>query len=165
GVVVAGAVAVAVLLYLPSSSSIISGLGILSGFSPPRPFDARAVMGFGILNRISIGPLYHTLGFNSVGFYQTLFFRKQFSSMPWISSPPYNLCCSDCILGRFQLFSFRILFHDDQYYPEEVQSSFNPTSVGPFLDGLLTNQNAFAFNYTPQVLLKCITCEARYQFY
>ncbi|PON48189.1 hypothetical protein TorRG33x02_321130 [Trema orientale] len=31
-----------------------------------RPFDARAVMGF--------GPLIHTLGFNSVGFYQLSFF-------------------------------------------------------------------------------------------
>ncbi|KAB5512344.1 hypothetical protein DKX38_029372 [Salix brachista] len=58
-----------------------------------KPFDARAVMGFGILNGISIGLLNLSLGFNSVGFYQmtklaiipctvlleTLFFRKQFS--------------------------------------------------------------------------------------
>ncbi|CAK9326887.1 unnamed protein product [Citrullus colocynthis] len=58
-----------------------------------KPFDARAVMGFGILNGISIGLLNLSLGFNSVGFYQmtklaiipctvlleTLFFRKKFS--------------------------------------------------------------------------------------
>nr|DAD25806.1 TPA_asm: hypothetical protein HUJ06_027274 [Nelumbo nucifera] len=58
-----------------------------------KPFDARAVMGFGILNGISIGLLNLSLGFNSVGFYQmtklaiipctvlleTLFFRKRFS--------------------------------------------------------------------------------------
>ncbi|KAK4278494.1 hypothetical protein QN277_016332 [Acacia crassicarpa] len=58
-----------------------------------KPFDARAVMGFGILNGISIGLLNLSLGFNSVGFYQmtklaiipctvlleTLFFRKVFS--------------------------------------------------------------------------------------
>ncbi|KAJ7959925.1 Nucleotide/sugar transporter family protein [Quillaja saponaria] len=58
-----------------------------------KPFDARAVMGFGILNGISIGLLNLSLGFNSVGFYQmtklaiipctvfmeTLFFRKIFS--------------------------------------------------------------------------------------
>ncbi|CAN1262826.1 UDP-xylose transporter 3 [Linum perenne] len=58
-----------------------------------KPFDARAVMGFGILNGISIGLLNLSLGFNSVGFYQmtklaiipctvlleTLFFRKLFS--------------------------------------------------------------------------------------
>ncbi|KAG6607371.1 UDP-xylose transporter 3, partial [Cucurbita argyrosperma subsp. sororia] len=58
-----------------------------------KPFDARAVMGFGILNGISIGLLNLSLGFNSVGFYQmtklaiipctvlleTVFFRKKFS--------------------------------------------------------------------------------------
>ncbi|KAI3941337.1 hypothetical protein MKW92_049746 [Papaver armeniacum] len=58
-----------------------------------KPFDARAVMGFGVLNGISIGLLNLSLGFNSVGFYQmtklaiipctvlleTLFFRKLFS--------------------------------------------------------------------------------------
>ncbi|XP_034704619.1 UDP-xylose transporter 3-like [Vitis riparia] len=58
-----------------------------------KPFDAKAVMGFGILNGISIGLLNLSLGFNSVGFYQmtklaiipctvlleTLFFRKKFS--------------------------------------------------------------------------------------
>ncbi|KAF9597695.1 hypothetical protein IFM89_021173 [Coptis chinensis] len=60
-----------------------------------KPFDARAVMGFGILNGISIGLLNLSLGFNSVGFYQmtklaiipctvlleTLFFRKQFRTI------------------------------------------------------------------------------------
>ncbi|KAI4307549.1 hypothetical protein L6164_030724 [Bauhinia variegata] len=58
-----------------------------------KPFDPRAVMGFGILNGISIGLLNLSLGFNSVGFYQmtklaiipctvlleTIFFRKVFS--------------------------------------------------------------------------------------
>lgn len=37
-----------------------------------KPFDARAVMGFGILNGISIGLLNLSLGFNSVGFYQVI---------------------------------------------------------------------------------------------
>nr|CAB3464081.1 unnamed protein product [Digitaria exilis] len=58
-----------------------------------EPFDSRTVMGFGVLNGISIGLLNLSLGFNSVGFYQmtklaiipctvileTLFFRKKFS--------------------------------------------------------------------------------------
>ncbi|CAK9236986.1 unnamed protein product [Sphagnum troendelagicum] len=35
-----------------------------------KPFDSRTVMGFGILNGISIGLLNLCLGFNSVGFYQ-----------------------------------------------------------------------------------------------
>lgn len=37
-----------------------------------KPFDARAVMGFGVLNGISIGLLNLSLGFNSVGFYQVI---------------------------------------------------------------------------------------------
>ncbi|KAL6967808.1 UDP-xylose transporter 3 [Sarracenia purpurea var. burkii] len=58
-----------------------------------KPFDPRAVMGFGILNGASIGLLNLSLGFNSIGFYQmtklaiipctvlleTIFFRKKFS--------------------------------------------------------------------------------------
>lgn len=58
-----------------------------------KPFDRKAVLGFGILNGISIGLLNLSLGFNSVGFYQmtklaiipctvlleTLFLGKTFS--------------------------------------------------------------------------------------
>ncbi|GAB4832050.1 UDP-xylose transporter 3 [Ancistrocladus abbreviatus] len=58
-----------------------------------KPFDQRAVIGFGILNGISIGLLNLSLGFNSVGFYQmtklaiipctvfleTVFLKKKFS--------------------------------------------------------------------------------------
>ena len=42
-----------------------------------KPFDPRAVMGFGILNGISIGLLNLSLGFNSVGFYQVLLLSFQ----------------------------------------------------------------------------------------
>ncbi|RWV87697.1 hypothetical protein BHE74_00043498 [Ensete ventricosum] len=35
-----------------------------------KPFDRKAVLGFGVLNGISIGLLNLSLGFNSVGFYQ-----------------------------------------------------------------------------------------------
>ena len=35
-----------------------------------KPFDSRTVIGFAILNGISIGLLNLSLGFNSVGFYQ-----------------------------------------------------------------------------------------------
>ncbi|CAM8969593.1 unnamed protein product [Rhodiola kirilowii] len=62
-------------------------------FFDHKPFDPKSVMGFGILNGISIGLLNLSLGFNSVGFYQmtklaiipctvileTIFFRKKFS--------------------------------------------------------------------------------------
>ncbi|CDP13914.1 unnamed protein product [Coffea canephora] len=58
-----------------------------------KPFDPRTVIGFGILNGISIGLLNLSLGFNSVGFYQmtklaiipctvlleTLYLSKRFS--------------------------------------------------------------------------------------
>lgn len=58
-----------------------------------KPFDRKAVMGFGVLNGISIGLLNLSLGFNSVGFYQmtklaiipctvlleTIFLAKKFS--------------------------------------------------------------------------------------
>lgn len=43
-------------------------------FFEHKPFDSRAVMGFGILNGISIGLLNLSLGFNSVGFYQVFYF-------------------------------------------------------------------------------------------
>ncbi|XP_020585796.1 uncharacterized membrane protein At1g06890-like isoform X1 [Phalaenopsis equestris] len=62
-------------------------------FFEHKPFDRKVVVGFGILNGISIGLLNLCLGFNSIGFYQmtklaiipctvlleTLFFRKTFS--------------------------------------------------------------------------------------
>lgn len=62
-------------------------------FFEHKSFDRKVVVGFGILNGISIGLLNLSLGFNSVGFYQmtklaiipctvlleTLFFRKTFS--------------------------------------------------------------------------------------
>lgn len=41
-------------------------------FFEHKAFDQTAVMGFGILNGISIGLLNLSLGFNSVGFYQVL---------------------------------------------------------------------------------------------
>jgi len=39
-------------------------------FFEHKPFEQKAVMGFGVLNGISIGLLNLSLGFNSVGFYQ-----------------------------------------------------------------------------------------------
>lgn len=39
-------------------------------FFEHKPFEQKAVVGFGILNGISIGLLNLSLGFNSVGFYQ-----------------------------------------------------------------------------------------------
>ncbi|XP_020210732.1 UDP-xylose transporter 3 [Cajanus cajan] len=62
-------------------------------FFEHKPFEQKAVMGFGILNGISIGLLNLSLGFNSVGFYQmtklaiipctvlleTIFLGKRFS--------------------------------------------------------------------------------------
>ena len=66
-----------------------------------KPFDPRTVIGFGILNGISIGLLNLSLGFNSVGFYQVGFIIWTFISLYvekhcgvselWL----YNFCVDD----------------------------------------------------------------------
>ncbi|KAJ6421844.1 hypothetical protein OIU84_026880 [Salix udensis] len=156
-----------------------------------KPFDARAVMGFGILNGISIGLLNLSLGFNSVGFYQmtklaiipctvlleTLFFRKQFSrsiqlsltillmgvGIATVTDLQLNVLGSvlsllavlttcvaqimtNTIQKKFKVSSTQLLY---QSCPYQALTLF---IVGPFLDGLLTNKNVFAFKYTPLVL-------------
>ncbi|KAE8712683.1 hypothetical protein F3Y22_tig00110236pilonHSYRG00032 [Hibiscus syriacus] len=156
-----------------------------------KPFDARAVMGFGILNGISIGLLNLSLGFNSVGFYQmtklaiipctvlleTLFFRKKFSrniqlslgilllgvgiatvtdlqlnflgsilSLLAIVTTCIAQIMTNTIQKKFKVSSTQLLY---QSCPYQALTLF---IIGPFLDGLLTNQNVFAFKYTPQVL-------------
>ncbi|XP_068668081.1 UDP-xylose transporter 3 [Aristolochia californica] len=157
-----------------------------------KPFDARAVMGFGILNGISIGLLNLSLGFNSVGFYQmtklaiipctvlleTLFFRKIFSKsiqfslsilllgvgIATVTDLQLNVLGSvlsllavmttciaqimtNTIQKRFKVSSTQLLYQSCPYQALTLFIS------GPFLDGLLTNQNVFAFKYTPQVLV------------
>lgn len=57
-------------------------------FFEHKPFDSRAVMGFGILNGISIGLLNLSLGFNSVGFYQV---NSSFPFKFWLTSFPYPI--------------------------------------------------------------------------
>ncbi|XP_011089524.1 uncharacterized membrane protein At1g06890 [Sesamum indicum] len=156
-----------------------------------KPFDPRAVMGFGILNGTSIGLLNLSLGFNSVGFYQmtklaiipctvlleTLFFRKKFSrnvqlslsvllmgvGIATVTDLQLNILGSilsllavvttcvaqimtNTIQKKFKVSSTQLLY---QSCPYQAITLF---VTGPFLDGLLTNQNVFAFNYTPQVL-------------
>ncbi|MBA0789619.1 hypothetical protein Gotri_025496 [Gossypium trilobum] len=155
-----------------------------------KPFDARAVMGFGILNGISIGLLNLSLGFNSVGFYQmtklaiipctvlleTLFFRKKFRNIQLslailllgvgiatVTDLQLNILGSilsllavvttciaqimtNTIQKKFKVSSTQLLY---QSCPYQALTLF---IIGPFLDGLLTNKNVFAFKYTPQVL-------------
>lgn len=156
-----------------------------------KPFGARAVMGFGVLNGISIGLLNLSLGFNSVGFYQmtklaiipctvlleTLFFRKKFSrniqfslaillvgvGIATITDLQLNVLgftlsllaiittcvaqiMTNTIQKKFKVSSTQLLYQSCPYQAIVLVLS------GPFLDGLLTNQNVFAFNYTQQVL-------------
>ncbi|KAI5679809.1 hypothetical protein M9H77_01036 [Catharanthus roseus] len=156
-----------------------------------KPFDPRAVMGFGILNGTSIGLLNLSLGFNSVGFYQmtklaiipctvlleTLFFRKKFSrniqfslcvlllgvGIATVTDLQLNVVGSvlsllavlttcvaqimtNTIQKKFKVSSTQLLY---QSCPYQAITLF---ITGPFVDGLLTNQNVFAFKYTPQVL-------------
>lgn len=157
-----------------------------------KPFDPRAVMGFGILNGISIGLLNLSLGFNSVGFYQmtklaiipctvlleTLFFMKKFSrsvqfslavlllgvGIATITDLQLNLrgsmlsmlavlttciaqIMTNSIQKKFKVSSTQLLY---QSCPYQAITLF---IVGPFLDGILTHQNVFAFNYTPEVMV------------
>uniref|UniRef100_A0A0D3EK06 Sugar phosphate transporter domain-containing protein n=1 Tax=Oryza barthii TaxID=65489 RepID=A0A0D3EK06_9ORYZ len=156
-----------------------------------KPFDARTVMGFGVLNGISIGLLNLSLGFNSVGFYQmtklaiipctvileTLFFRKKFSrniqlslsvllfgvgvatvtdlqlnavgsvlSLLAIITTCIAQIMTNTIQKKFKVSSTQLLY---QSCPYQALTLF---IVGPFLDGFLTNQNVFAFDYTSQVV-------------
>ncbi|KAH9668300.1 UDP-xylose transporter 3 [Citrus sinensis] len=156
-----------------------------------KPFDPRAVMGFGVLNGISIGLLNLSLGFNSVGFYQmtklaiipctilleTLFFRKKFSrniqlslvillvgvGIATVTDLQLNVLGSvlsllavlttcvaqimtNTIQKKFKVSSTQLLY---QSCPYQALTLF---IIGPFLDGLLTNKNVFAFKYTPYVL-------------
>ncbi|XP_047311443.1 UDP-xylose transporter 3 [Impatiens glandulifera] len=156
-----------------------------------KPFDPRAVMGFGILNGTSIGLLNLSLGFNSVGFYQmtklaiipctvlleTLFFRKKFSQNVQLSLTVLLLgvgiatvtdlqlnatgsvlsllavittciaqIMTNTIQKKFKVSSTQLLY---QSCPYQAMTLF---ISGPFVDGLLTNKNVFAFKYTPQVL-------------
>ncbi|CAN8306055.1 unnamed protein product [Cochlearia groenlandica] len=156
-----------------------------------KPFDPQAVMGFGILNGISIGLLNLSLGFNSVGFYQmtklaiipctvlleTLFFRKKFSrkiqfslailllgvGIATVTDLQLNMLGSvlsllavittcvaqimtNTIQKKFKVSSTQLLY---QSCPYQAITLF---VIGPFLDGLLTNLNVFAFQYTSQVV-------------
>ncbi|XP_047308834.1 UDP-xylose transporter 2-like [Impatiens glandulifera] len=156
-----------------------------------KPFDPRAVMGFGILNGTSIGLLNLSLGFNSVGFYQmtklaiipctvlleTIFFRKQFSRNVQLSLTVLLMGVGVATVTDLQLNALGSVLSllavittcIAQIMTNTIQKKFKVSStqllyqscpyqaitlflVGPFLDGLLTNQNVFAFKYTPQVL-------------
>jgi hypothetical protein len=55
---------------------------------------------------------------------------------------------TNTIQKKFKVTSTQLLY---QSCPYQAMTLF---IVGPFLDGLLTNQNVFAFRYTPQVLVR-----------
>lgn len=160
-------------------------------FFEHKPFDPRAVMGFGILNGSSIGLLNLSLGFNSVGFYQmtklaiipctvlleTIFFRKIFSRKVQLSLTVLLLGVGIATVTDLQLnvvgsvLSLLAIVTTcvAQIMTNTIQKKFKVSSTqllyqscpyqaiilfltGPFVDGLLTDQNVFAFKYTPQVL-------------
>lgn len=160
-------------------------------FFEHKSFERKFIMGFGILNGISIGLLNLSLGFNSVGFYQmtklaiipctvlleTLFLSKRFSKriqfsltillvgvgIATVTDLQLNVLGSilsllavvttcvaqimtNTIQKKYKVSSTQLLYQSCPY------QSFTLFIVGPFLDKFLTNQNVFAFNYTPQVL-------------
>jgi len=54
---------------------------------------------------------------------------------------------TNTIQKKFEVSSTQLLYQSSPYQAGILLVS------GPFLDGLLTNQNVFAFNYTPQILI------------
>lgn len=61
---------------------------------------------------------------------------------------------TNTIQKKFKVSSTQLLY---QSCPYQALTLF---VIGPFLDGLLTNQNVFAFNYTPQVLVSVYKLKA-----
>lgn len=56
---------------------------------------------------------------------------------------------TNTIQKKFKVSSTQLLYQSCPYQAMVLVVS------GPFLDGLLTNQNVFAFSYTPHVLVRC----------
>ncbi|KAL0341209.1 UNVERIFIED_CONTAM: UDP-xylose transporter 2 [Sesamum radiatum] len=149
-------------------------------FFEHKPIELQTVIGFGILNGISIGLLNLSLGFNSVGFYQmtklaiipctvlleTLFLSKTFRcGIATVTDLQLN------ILGSFLSLLAVVTTCVAQIMTNTIQKRYKISSTqllyqsclyqavtllisGPFLDRLLTNQNVFSFEYTPRVVLK-----------
>ncbi|KAL8051117.1 hypothetical protein ABFX02_06G124900 [Erythranthe guttata] len=161
-------------------------------FFEHKPIDLKTVIGFGILNGISIGLLNLSLGFNSVGFYQmtklaiipctvlleTLFLSKTFSRSIKLSLSILLLgvgiaTITDLqlnMLGSFLSFLAVVTTCVAQIMTNTIQKKYKISSTqllyqsciyqalillitGPFLDQLLTQQNVFAFEYTPRVVV------------
>ncbi|KOM40891.1 hypothetical protein LR48_Vigan04g108900, partial [Vigna angularis] len=97
-------------------------------FFEHKPLEKKMVMGFGILNGISIGLLNLSLGFNSVGFYQM----------------------TNTIQKKFKVSSTQLLYQSCIYQAATLLIS------GPYLDKLLTNLNVFSFKYTTKVTIVII---------
>ncbi|KAK4436451.1 UDP-xylose transporter 3 [Sesamum alatum] len=161
-------------------------------FFEHKPIELQTVIGFGILNGISIGLLNLSLGFNSVGFYQmtklaiipctvlleTLFLSKTFSrniklslailllgvGIATVTDLQLNILGSflsllavvttcvaqimtNTIQKKYKISSTQLLYQSSLYQAVTLLIS------GPFLDRLLTNQNVFAFEYTPRVVV------------
>lgn len=57
---------------------------------------------------------------------------------------------TNTIQKKFEVSSTQLLYQSSPYQAGILLVS------GPFLDGLLTNQNVFTFNYTPQILVSAI---------
>ncbi|KAH1255486.1 UDP-xylose transporter 3 [Glycine max] len=152
-------------------------------FFEHKPFERKAVMGFGILNGISIGLLNLSLGFNSVGFYQMtklaiipctilleiLFLGKKFSKRVQFSLSILLLGVGIATVTDLQLNALGS-FLSFLAMTNTIQKKFKVSSTqllyqtcpyqsatllffGPYLDKLLTNLNVFAFKYTTQVTM------------
>ncbi|KAL6503793.1 UDP-xylose transporter 2 [Orobanche gracilis] len=137
-------------------------------FFEHKPIELQTVIGFGILNGISIGLLNLSLGFNSVGFYQmtklaiipctvlleTLFLGKTFSRSIKLSLAILLLGVGIATVTDLQLNmlgSFLSLLAVLTTCVAQIAMILLVS--GPILDKFLTNQNVFSFEYTPRVVV------------
>ncbi|KAL0382210.1 UNVERIFIED_CONTAM: UDP-xylose transporter 2 [Sesamum calycinum] len=126
-------------------------------FFEHKPIELQTVIGFGILNGISIGLLNLSLGFNSVGFYQVwgiatvtdlqLNILGSFLSLLAVVTTCVAQIMTNTIQKRYKISSTQLLYQSCLYQAVTLLIS------GPFLDRLLTNQNVFSFEYTPRVVV------------
>lgn len=91
-----------------------------------KPFDPRTVVGFGILNGISIGLLNLSLGFNSVGFYQVRSFPSSLFQITWLHNefPEFQAFFTNVLDDEACNHTMHCIFRDT-FPQQEIQVSLS----------------------------------------
>ncbi|CAL5436069.1 unnamed protein product [Camellia sinensis] len=118
-------------------------------FFESKAVDMNTVMLFGILNGVSIGFLNLSLGFNSIGFYQTpndKTCNHTFHSATGNYFLEKAIQLTNTIQKRLNVSSTQLLYQSAPFQAAILFVS------GPWVDQCLTKQNVFAHKYSPIVL-------------